>query len=109
MQKNYFLIIVFNLLIISFLSCKNKTRLSLEKNVYLNLDTQTVDWNKDTFRITEQVDVEANVYYEMFSNPTFPVQDTVNLKVLYILNSAFSHILDSSHINIKTYEDLKEA
>lgn len=109
MRSFFFLVIGCNLLFTSLLSCNKATKLSSEKNLDSTFNKEIHPWSKDTFRITETTDVEVNVYYELFSNPTLPVQDTINTKVLYFLNVAFEHILESSHIKIKGYEDVKEA
>jgi hypothetical protein len=109
MRSLFFLVIGYNLLFISLLSCNKVTKFSSEKNLDLNKDSVKIDWSKGKYSLTKTKSVEANVFYELFSTPTLPVQDTINTKVLYFLNAAFDHVLNSSHTTIKTYEDVKEA
>lgn len=109
MRSIFFLVIGYNLLLISLLSCNKAAKLSTKNNVDLNNDSEKIDWSKGAHGLTKTRSVEANIFYELFSNPTLPVQDTINTKVLYFLNAAFAHVLNSSYTTIKTYDDVKDA
>ncbi len=96
------------ILLFNILSCNNSGKKLPKENIDLN--SQKVDWKIDTFDIFDTIETTTKIHYELFSNPTLPVQETVNSEVLFILNNTLNGLLDSSiRIPIANYEDVKEA
>lgn len=70
-------------------------------------DTLVTKWTKDTFYIVEKLEMESDVYYELYSNPVLPVHDSVNVWVLKRLNLDFPDF--DAPIVMNTVADVKKA